>query len=339
MKIRRILAAVLAMALMCTLFVGCGEDNGKCPSKIVIGTQNMPNTEGIAKSLGYFKDAFKEYDVEIDIVDFSSGSEVNTALTSGDIDFGLIGTCPVATVLSAGVECQVIWIHDVLGSAESLAVKNTSGISSVNDLVGKTIATPFASTGHYSLLMALKNAGIDASSVDIIDMQPAEIYAAWQTNQIDGAYVWEPTLSQLLASDGKIVLTSKDMADAGYMTANIEVVRTEFAKKYPDMVKVYLSCLEKAAQLYKNEYDAAVTAISDGLGLEKADAEYQMNGSVWQTAQEQLDNYFNNGALGTTLYNTAEFLVAQGNISELKDEQYFKDAVNGSYLQELVAAK
>ena len=335
MKFKKVLAVILAMLMVCTLFAGCSNDNGKYPKKVVIGTQNMPNTEGIAKSLGYFKDAFAQYDVEVDLVDFSSGAEVNTALVSGDIDFALIGTCPVATGLSAGIDCQVIWIHDVLGSAESLVVKNSAGISSLKDLVGKTIATPFASTAHYSLLMALKNEGIDANTVDIIDMQPAEIYASWQANNIDGAYVWEPSLSQLIAEEGTIILTSKDMADAGYMTANLEVVRTEFAEKYPEMVEVYLSCLEKAAQLYKNDYEAAVTAISDGLGLERADAEYQMNGSIWQTAQEQLDNYFG-GELGKTLYDTAAFLVEQGNITELKDEQFFKDAVNGSYLENIL---
>ena len=76
-------------------------------------------------------------------------------------------------------------------------------------LIGKKIATPFASTAHYSLLNALKLNGISEKDVELLDMQPADIYAAWQRGDIDAAYVWEPTLANLL-SDGKILLSSAD---------------------------------------------------------------------------------------------------------------------------------
>src|SRR3712207_7214613 len=46
-------------------------------------------------------------------------------------------------------EYQVPWIHDVIGEAEALAVKPE--IKSIADLKGKKVATPLASTSHYSL--------------------------------------------------------------------------------------------------------------------------------------------------------------------------------------------
>ncbi len=336
MNFKRFSAVLLALALIASLFSGCGGSKPAAEKgTVVIGTQEMPNSEGIAKSLGYFEEAFGEAGWEVSLVSFSSGAKVNAALLSGDIDFALIGTCPVANGLSNGVDCQVIWIHEILGSAESLAVKNDAGVTSVADLKGKTIATPFASTAHYSVIKALENAGLSETDVNLLDMQPAEIFAAWERGDIDAAYVWEPTLSQLL-DGGSILLTSGDMADAGYMTADIEVVRTEFAKEHPELVQIYLSCLDKAVLLYKDDPAAAQQAIADGLEISLEDATYQMEGYKWLTAAEQYEQYFANGELAKTLYSTAQFLMDQGSITSLPDEAAFTAAVDSASIGEYV---
>lgn len=332
MKFKKAAVFFLCAALIGTLLTGCGSSaqagSGSATDKKVIniGTQEMPNSEGIAKSLGYFEDAFGKAGYQVNLVSFSSGAKVNAALLSGDIDFGLIGTCPVSNGLASGIDYQVIWIHEVLGTAESLAVKNSANVKTVADLKGKTIVTPFASTAHYSLIKALENAGLKQTDVDMIDMQPAEINAAWTRGDIDAAYVWEPTLSQLL-TDGKILLSSGDMAKAGYMTADLEVVRTEFAKAHPDLVAIYLQCLDKAEKLYKDDQGTAIKAIAKGLQITEDDAKNQMAGYEWLTAEEQYNQYFANGELAKTLYSTASFLKDQGSIPSLPVQSLFTNAV------------
>ena len=46
------------------------------------------------------------------------------------------------------------------------------------DLIGKKVAVPFVSTGHYSLLAALKHWNIDPSKVTILNLAPPAIIAA-----------------------------------------------------------------------------------------------------------------------------------------------------------------
>lgn len=327
---KKIAVVVLCLAMLFSL-TGCGgqsaAQSGQSDRVINIGTQEMPNDEGIAKSLGYFEEAFGEAGYQVNLVSFSSGAKVNAALLSGDIDFGLIGTCPVSNGLSSGIEYQVIWIHEILGSAESLIVHNDAGVKTVQDLKGKTIATPFASTAHYSLIKALENAGVAETEVDLVDMQPAEIFAAWERGDIDAAYVWEPTLSQMMEK-GTLLLTSQDMADAGYMTANLEVVRTEFAQQNPELVQIYLGCLNKAVKLYREDQTAAIKAVADALEITEEDAAYQMAGSQWMTAQEQYDQYFANGALAETLASTTQFLLDQGSIQAAPEKEVFEAAVD-----------
>lgn len=81
--------------------------------------------------------------------------------------------------LSRGLDVELIWLHEILGEIEALAVRKDSGIEKVEDLAGKSIATTFASTSHYSLLQVLNEAGI-ADQVQLLDMQTVDIVAAWE---------------------------------------------------------------------------------------------------------------------------------------------------------------
>lgn len=329
---------MLTAVFAASVCMGCGSSASKSTSsdeveKVVIGTQEMPNDEGIAKALDYFK---TEIGVQVEIKQFDSGKDVNAALAAKSIDFGLLGSCPAALAISQDYGVKCIWIHEVLGSAESLAVRKETGVTKVEDLKGKTVATPFASTAHFSLLHALENAGLKESDVNLLDMQPSEIYAAWQNAQIDAAYIWEPTLSQL--QDATIICTSEDMAKAGYMTSNMELVRTEFADAHPEIVQKYIAAVSKAANLYKEEKDTAVSTIAEALKLEKDAAESQMDGSVWLTAKEELgEDYFGTsdqkGALVKNLYDTAAFLKDQGSIQKVPDMEVFEKAVDPSYIE------
>ena len=97
------------------------------------------------------------------------------------------GSSPVSRGLSTGIDYEVPWIFDVIGTAEALVVKKSIG--SIADLKGKTVATPLASTSHYSLLAALKDAGLKTGTkpgeVNVIDAEPDAIVAAWKAGKID----------------------------------------------------------------------------------------------------------------------------------------------------------
>lgn len=346
LSVVKMIGALTLSVMMVGSLVGCGSGDGGSdssnggdsglPAKVVIGTQEMPNDEGIAKAKGYFEE---ELGVPVEIKSFDSGKDVVTALAAKSIDFGLAGSCPAALAISQDLGVEVIWIHDVLGSAETLVARGETGAKKVEDLKGKTIATPFASTAHFSLLHALENAGISEKDVTLLDMQPSEIYAAWQNGQIDATYVWDPTLSSL--EDATVICDSGDMAEVGYMTSNLEMVGADFAKKYPEMVSAYIKAVAKAVDMYQNEKNTAIDVISEYLELDKDAASTQMAGSIWLSPAEQIaPEYFGTseaeGALAKNIYDTALFLKEQGSITEVPEMSVFEEAVNASYIEEAV---
>ena len=305
------------------------------PAQVTIGYQVIPNAEIIGKQLGWFE---KAMDVKINWKQFDSGRDVNTAIAAGSVDLGLVGTSPAGAGIARGVPYEVIWIHDLEGENESLVVKKGRGIKSVKDLVGKKVAAPFGSTTHYSLLGAFKVSAVDPASVKVLDMQPPDMLAAWQRGDIDAGYVWEPTLKKMVDAGGEIVVTSREMAQKGYLTGDVAVARKAFADKYPALVVKYLQVQVRGVELWQKSAKEAVAAVAKAFNIAPEEALREMKTLVWVSGQEQLsDTYLGTsakrGKFAKVLKETADFLVAQKTIRSAPALAAFEKAVNPSYLE------
>lgn len=339
MKLKKILTVAVTIALITASIAGCkspeaSDAGGSDTLEVVnIGTQQIPNDEKIAIAKNYFEE---ELGVKVNVVEFQAG-DIRNALISGSIDFAMLGSASATLGIANGMDAEVIWVHEVLGEAERLVARNGSGIESMQDLKGKKIATPFATTAHYSLLKALELSGISETELTLLDMQMPDIYAAWQRGDIDAAYGWEPVLSDLL-KDGSTIITSQDLAAEGIITSNVEIVSRDFAQKHPEMVTKYIRALDRAVKLYNEDRDDAVKTIAEAMNISEEEALKQTQGSIWLTAEEQLSpDYFGTsqkkGALAENLKDTADFLYEQKSLMTEPKLETFTDAVNPSYIE------
>jgi taurine transport system substrate-binding protein len=301
--------------------------SGGTPEKIVIAYQAIPNGDLIVKNKGWLEEALPDTQIEWKL--FDSGGNVNEAFAAGSVDIGLAGSSPVARGLSQPLDYQVIWIHDVIGKAESLVAKD--GINSIADLKGKKIATPLASTAHYSLLAALEKEGLQQKDVEIIDAEPPDIAAAWERGDIDAAYVWNPVLAQLVKDGGKILIDSEQLAAEGKTTYDLGVASNEFIEKYPDVLNTWAEQQNKAVELYKSNPDEAIAAVAAELNLKPDEVKPQMEDLIYLTAAEQATPEYLGGKLGKDLFATAEFNKDLGQIPTVRPEQDYVDAVNESF--------
>ncbi len=334
---------LIASAMLLTLcLAGCGtakdntgntaKDSGK-PEKVVLGTQEIPNGETIAKAEKYYE---SEMGVDVEIKSFAAGRDVVSALASGDIDFGTAGSSPAILSVCQGADLELIWLHSLAGNSEGLAVKKEKQASKIEDLKGMKIATPFASPAHFALLFMLQQAGMNEKDVNLIDIQSTEINAAWESGQIDAAYIYDPIFSNL--KDADILCTSEDAANAGFMSFDSELVRAEFAKKYPDIVTAYIKAVNKGTNMYLNDAEAAVDIVANYMNLEKEDAKHQMGAITWLSAEEQLsEKYFGDGTktggIEQSLYDTSVFMKEQGTIENVPDISVFEKVVNEKYIK------
>lgn len=323
---RAVLATLLAGSLLG--LAACGADDsadaadGKL-TKIRIGYQLIPNGDLVVKHDKLLEKAFGD-DVSIEWKQFASGGDVNQAILAGSIDIGLAGSSPVARGLSSGVPYQVPFIFDVIGTAEALVAK--PGIGSIADLAGKTVATPLASTSHYSLLAALQDAGVDASDVKIIDSEPDAILAAWKAGKIDAAYVWNPVLAEL-EKDGKVLVDSAQLAAKGTTTYDLAVVATKFAKAHPDAVQTWTEQEDAAVKQLTSGDQGAIDAIAAELNITADEVEKQTAGLIYVDAATQAGADYLGGGLPDNLFATAQFNKTVGQIPAVEDQQAYRDAV------------
>lgn len=305
-------------------------EGGAAPTEFRIGYQVIPNAEVLTKNLGLMESKYP--DVDIKWLSFDSGRDVNTAMASGGIDVGLVGSVPASTGIAQNLPYQVYLIHDIIGDNEALAVTQASGIASMADLPGKKIAVPFGSTTHFSLLSALNQEGVDPNDVQILDMQPQDMLAGWQRGDIDGGFVWHPTLSKMMEADGSILVTAKELAQTGIITADLGVVTKDFAAQYPEFLTDYVAAIDEAVQLYRSDPKAASEAISAEIGLSPEESLTVMNELVWVSAEEQASaDYLGTpeapGAMAQVLKDSAEFMVDQGAIPSAPDLEAYQAAM------------
>lgn len=347
MNFKKLLSIVLVGVLALSLLAGCGGKSGsgeekeeksesaEVPEVVNIGVQTLVTPELIAR----YEGIYEEYlGTKVNLLQFDSGADVNRAFASGSIDIGAIGTSPASIGISTDLGYEVFWFEDVIGKAESLVARKDSGIKSVKDLEGKKVATPFASTAHFSLQNAMEMNGVDVSKVELFDMQPDDIFAAWTRGDIDAAYVWDPVLTKLFADGGEAITSSEELAKEGVVTADLAVINKEFAEKYPDVATGYIKAQIYAVDMFNNDKDKALEKIAEAIDITKEEAETQAAGFIYPDGKEQLgDEYFGedgeSGNIANILKKAADFLVEQESIDKAPDMSVFEEYSTGEYIK------
>lgn len=263
----------------------------------------------------------KESGAKVDWRKFDSGASVVRALASGDVQIGNIGSSPLAVAASQQVPIEVFLLASQLGNSEALVVKKA--ITTPKDLIGKRIAVPFTSTTHYSLLAALKHWGITPGQVQILNLQPPAIIAAWQRGDIDGAYVWAPAVNAL-AKTGTVLTDSAQVGEWGSPTLDVWVVRKDFAAQHPEVVTAFARSALQAQQGYLADPDTwlkqpqNLEKLSRLSGVPQSDVPALVKGNTYLTPGQQVEQL--SGPVNTAIVDTAKFLKEQGRVPAVQDD-------------------
>lgn len=307
---------------------------GAQAANLTVGYQTGIDPSKVPQADGLYEQAIGE---KIDWRRFNSGPEVVTAIASGDVQIGNLGSSPLAAAASRNLPIVAFIVSAQINSSEALVVRNGSHIDAPKDLIGKTIATPFVSTSHYSLLAALKHWGLDTKQVKVVNLQPGEIAAAWKRGDIDGAFAWSPALGEIRKT-GKTLTDAAQVGQWGAPTFEVWVARKDFAEKHPEIVakfaKVTLdSFADYAANKAKWTVDSSpVQKIARLTGANAADIPELLEGSTFPDAQAQQTDALLNGATAKAIGETAKFLKEQGKVETVLPD--YSAFVTDKFIQE-----
>lgn len=330
---RTVLAGTAVLAALTAGIPASAQD-----LKVTIGYQTVVEPSKVPQADGLYE---KALGATIDWRKFDSGADVIAAIASGAIDIGYVGSSPLAAAASRELPIEAIFVVGLIGESEALVARNGAGISSVKDLAGKKVAVPFVSTTHYSLLAALKHEGVDPKGVEILNLRPPEIAAAWERGDIDAAYVWDPALGQIRTS-GEVIVDSARVAEWGAPTFDAWIVRTDFAEKNPHAVTgfakvtgdAYADFLEDPAAWSTSSAQADKIARLTGAKLD--DVPLLLKGYVFPSLEEQGSDAFLGGGIVQALTATSEFLKEQGRIDAVLAD--YSKYVSAKYVNEAAAS-
>lgn len=279
-----------------------------------VAYQTTVDPAKVAQADGAYEKASK---AEIDWRKFDGGAEVITAVASGDVQIGYVGSSPLAAAATRQLPVQTFLIATQIGAAEALVARDGSKITKPQDLIGKKVAVPFVSTGHYSLLAALKHWNIDPAKVQVLNLAPPAIISAWKRGDIDATYVWDPALG-VAKENGKVLITSGELSELGAPTFDAWIVRKDFAEKHPEVVRAFAKVTLDAYADYRKDPKAWL-ADQDNIakvvklsGAKAEDIPLLLQGNVFPLAADQAT------ALGApttqAITDTAKFLKEQGKV-------------------------
>ena len=265
-------------------------------------------------------------------VKFPSGADSIKALASGAVKISVAGSSPAAAGISTGLGIELIYILDDIGAAEALVVRNGSGITAPQDLVGKKIGVPFVSTTHFHLLFALEQFGINPRSVEVLNLQPPAIAAAWARGDIDGAFVWDPALGTITKT-GKTLITSGTLSSWGKATFDGILANKSWANKNKSFMKSFIQILDRENKAYLKDPKGWVAKNSAKVaklsGANRADVPTVLDKLNFLTIDEQLSSAWLGGGAANALKFTSEFLKKEKKISKVLSN--YNKTVNSSF--------
>ncbi|MCR5439490.1 MAG: ABC transporter substrate-binding protein [Selenomonas sp.] len=246
-KIVAIVLAVLSMAVV----AGCGTSKEAGSNKqnlqpITIGL--MPDTDSVPFIIAQEKGYFKEEGLDVNLQQYKSAMDRDSALQSGNLDGAVSDMLAVAFAKSGGFDVKVTSFTD--GSYKLIASKE-SGIKDVKGLAGKDVSVSRNTIIEYVTDQILAKENMDGDSINkvIIPQIPTRLEML-QNGKLAAATLPEPMASIAVHNGCKYVTGSDELG------INPGVIM--FTAKATDSKKAEIQAMYRAynkAVAYLNQAD------------------------------------------------------------------------------------
>lgn len=301
--------------------------------KIRVGYQtgDINNVTMVAFEEGYFD----KVGLDVELVPYSSGGSMVPALAADEVDVTWFFPFPSLSAYARDIPIEVFLLDHAPGTAERLIAKDAT---SVEELAGAKIGVTLGTSGHFSLLAALEQAGVSPQDVTLVNLKPAEMAPAFSANQIDAAWTWEPAAGKLNELGGTDLASSDSV---GAYAVALWAVRQEYAQKNPEAIAKFIEAWDLAQQHYLEDPAAGQKWEAERIGLsaEEFAAMVDRQGSEVLLIEDQLATQWlgePGNAQESELYQAyqqyATFLEEEGRIDQAPDD--IAPLINSSYIAE-----
>lgn len=323
---KKLILTTVVAAMATFGLAGCAKDNTSTTPKQGNGTTSEakvdklriayhPNMGGSSAIItGINKGYFKEQNLQIELVKFTSGPPEVAAMTSGDIDAGYIGHGAHFLAVQGKVN---ILSMDTISKSDEILVSKKSGISKIEDLKGKTVATQFGTSGDIVLELALKKAKMKKDDLKMVNMDMAGAVSAFIAGKVDAVAVWSPYTSEIKARMGNDVtmLANNSNFKDEFVFPSSWVATPDYIKKNEDKLIRFLKGLHKAMDYRSEHLDEVVDMVAKLNDTPKESVVQEKDSADWLTGK-QVRQLFNDGTAKKWFEKQQELFLSNGTLTK-----------------------
>lgn len=214
-------------------------DFGERNSVVVLGSQPLGVLHSVVPEImkrdKILETALRSQNLELRILPFYNGPDINHFMAKGMVDIAMAGDFPTLTMASTS-DVELV----ALVKRDRASVVTHNRYTSLHDLKNKRIGFPAGTSSHLGLLVVLEASGLKESDVKMIPMKIDELTSALVNNKIDAFAAWEPAPTAAIAEHKNLKRISEFLnTDFIYWTG-------QFAKDHPETARHMLAAYIRA---------------------------------------------------------------------------------------------
>lgn len=211
---------------------------------------------------GYFDDL--DYDVEVELSEWPSGVEQNSAFAAGEIDFSSMGNIPAVSGVAGGYGTKILAVNYLYDNEYVLVARADSGIKSTADLKGKNIGTYVGTVTHYAVAKYLESAGLTLDDINLLNVG-SEAVTSLRNGDVDAVPLGRIVAQQLVNEGSAYILDDNQTPIYNYV-----VGREEFTKEYPEITVKVLELINDTWDYANSHQDEYIQFYANASGQELA---------------------------------------------------------------------
>lgn len=329
---KKLIALVLAVLLAFSL-AACGGNGSNGGSEAGGGEGDLPVLRVAAMptitSLPTYYIQKHGLDVaagfKMEVTMFDTGAPMNEALAADLWDVGHMG----AAAVTGMANYDEMIIGEVLESTDGQGVFVTPDspiaqdtgynpsyptvLGSPETVTGITILCPVGTAQHFTVLKWLEKLGLEATDVNVVNLDTVQAYQALQAGQGDAASLNVPTFFDAV-NDGMVQVAN--LADLGTRYVDQIVANRKAVEGKPELVQKYVDCVLEANAALAADQEMATDLLVEFLKDAGMETSRENCASDLGRVKWLLEEDWSGRTLGNFAKELGEFYVSQGQLDD-----------------------
>jgi NitT/TauT family transport system substrate-binding protein len=282
--IRRLLVVACALALVGAV-AGCDPTGATPLRKITLGFSAWPGW--FPWQVAHEQGLFAQHGVDVELKYFDNYTDSLKALASGAIDANSQTLNDTLASVSGGAKESIVLVNDNSTGNDKIIARD--GITSIADLKGRRVAVEQGAVDHYLLLLALEQAGLTQSDIQVVPMPTDAAAAAFAAGQVDAVGAFAPFTTKALERSGsRAIATSAEFPGA---IPDHLVVNAGLTQSRPKDVKALVDTWFDALHWIRGHRDAAIGIMARRASVSGDDYRTYNAGTTIFTLHQNIDAF------------------------------------------------